>query len=125
LCSLWSCSDDWLETTPLVEATEGNFYRTPGDAYTALVGCYDGLQVVWAGGTSFPVATTVLSDEGFGGGGMSDALGYIMLDEFDKSKSPSELNLYADNWAAYYAGVYRCNVLLNKMDQIDWNGNET
>ena len=125
LCALGACSEDWLDTEPRNSVTDTNFYKTPADAYTALVGCYDGLQVVWAGGASFPVATTVLSDESFGGGGVSDDYNYQMLDEFDKSRSPSALNMYADNWTAYYRAIYRCNVLIGKMDQIEWNGNET
>lgn len=125
LLSVVACNDDWLETQPLDTITEGNFYRTPDDAYTALVGCYDGLQAVWAGGISFPVASEVLSDNCFGGTGNSDGFGYQMIDEFDKSRSASDLNLYEANWEAYYKAVYRCNVLISKMDQIEWEGNES
>lgn len=125
LCALGACSDEWLETQPKDTITEGNFYRTPQDAYTALVGCYDGLQTVWAAGVSFPVASAVLSDDCFGGTGASDGFGYQMLDEFDKSRSPSDRNMFGANWVAYYAAIYRCNVLLNKMDQVEWDGNES
>lgn len=126
LCvALGACSDDWLETQPKDTITEGNFYRTPQDAYKAMVGCYDGLQTVWAAGVSFPVASAVLSDNCFGGTGASDGLGYQMLDEFDKSRSPSDRNIFGPNWEAYYAAVYRCNVLLNKLDQVNWEGNES
>lgn len=124
LFTLGACSDSWLETDPLDTITEGNFYQTPDDAFVALVGCYDGLQTVWAGGTSFPVASAVLSDNCFGGGGSADGYGYQVLDEFDKGLSPSDLNLYEANWEAYYSAVYRCNVLISKMDQINWDGNE-
>jgi hypothetical protein len=85
------------------------------------VGCYDGLQVVWTGGVSMPVASEVFSDDAFGGGGSSDAYTYAMLDEFDPSRSPVDGSVFLSNWTAYYAGVYRCNVFLSKMDQIDWS----
>lgn len=124
LFTLGACNDDWLETSPLDETTEGNFYRTPEDAFTALVGCYDGLQVVWASGISFPIATAVLSDNAFGGTGNSDGFGYQMLDEFDKLRSPADVNLFGPNWEDYYSAIYRCNVLIGKMEQIDWGGNE-
>ena len=44
---LVSC-EDFLTTEPLTTVTDVNYYKTPGDAYTALVGCYDGLQTVWS-----------------------------------------------------------------------------
>lgn len=120
---LVSC-DDFLETDPLTTVTDENYYQTPGDAYSALVGCYDGLQTVWAGGVALPVASEVLSDNCFGGTGASDAYNYQALDEFDITRAPSFQNLYGDNWSAYYGAVYRCNVLLSKMDQIDWGTDE-
>jgi hypothetical protein len=120
-----ACGDGFLDTEPLTTLTDGNFYRTTGDAYKALVGCYDGLQIVWAGGVSFPVASDVFSDDAFGGTGNSDGFGYQMIDEFDKDRSPSDQNMFENNWIAYYRAIYRCNVLLGKMDQIDWTGNET
>jgi len=124
LVALGACKEDFLDTEPKTQVTESNFYKTPDDAYKALVGCYDGLQTVWANGVSFPVASAVLSDNAFGGSGASDGFGYQMLDEFDPSRSPSDQNLFGPNWSSYYAAVYRCNVLINKMDQIDWTGSE-
>ena len=40
LLCLSSCS---LETEPLTQQTDTNFYKTTADAYSALVGCYDGI----------------------------------------------------------------------------------
>ncbi|HEY1009495.1 MAG TPA: RagB/SusD family nutrient uptake outer membrane protein, partial [Daejeonella sp.] len=124
LCMVGACKKDFLETEQKTSVTEENFYKTPGDAFKALVGCYDGLQQVWAGGISFPVASEVMSDNCFGGTGNSDGFGYQMLDEFDRTRSPSDMNLFGDNWGAYYKAIYRCNVLLSKLDQIDWKGQE-
>lgn len=123
LFSLNSCS---LDTEPLTQLTETNFYKNTNDAYTALVGCYDGLQVATGGigGLSFPVTSEVLSDNCFGGVGNSDGYGFQAVDEFDISRSPSDVDLYNNNWIAYYKGLYRCNIFLSKMDQIDWGGDE-
>lgn len=120
-----ACSDSWLDSEPIDTITEENFYKTPSDAYNALVGCYDGLQKVWADGVSFPVASEVLSDNCFGGTGNSDGFGYQLLDEFDKDRSPADANVFNANWEAYYRALYRCNMLINKMDQIEWDGNES
>lgn len=120
LLSLGSCE---LETEPLTQQTDANFYKTTEDAYAALVGCYDGLQVATgAGGLGVPVITEVMSDDCFGGTGASDGYNYAMIDEFDKSRSPSDVDLLNNNWAAYYKAIYRCNIFLMKMDQIDWKG---
>lgn len=118
-----ACTKGWLDTNPITDLTEENFYANPSDAYTALVGCYDGLQIIWAEGVSLPVAAEVLSDNCFGGTGNADGFGYQMLDEFDRLRSPADQNIFGPNWEAYYQAIYRCNMLIGKMDDIEW-GNE-
>ncbi|HEU4791381.1 MAG TPA: RagB/SusD family nutrient uptake outer membrane protein [Flavobacterium sp.] len=123
LLSLGSCS---LETEPITQLTDTNFYKTTNDAYTALVGCYDGLQVATgAGGMGVPVISEVMSDDCFGGTGASDGYNYAAVDEFDITRSPSDVDMLNGNWIAYYKALYRCNVFLSKMDQIDWKGDTT
>lgn len=124
LLAFGACNKSFLDAEDVTQATEQNFYKTPDDAFKALVGAYDGLQAVWAEGISFPVASEILSDNAFGGTGNSDGYGYQMLDEFDKARSPSDMNLFGANWSAYYSALYRINVLLSKMDQIEWDGDE-
>lgn len=119
LLSVGSCKD-FLDVEPITSVTETNYYKTPQDAYKALVGCYDGLQTVWGEGMSFPVASEIMSDNCFGGGGASDSYNYQMIDEFDKLRSPSDQNNFGPNWIAYYKAIYRSNVLISKMDQIEW-----
>ncbi|WEK34308.1 MAG: RagB/SusD family nutrient uptake outer membrane protein [Candidatus Pseudobacter hemicellulosilyticus] len=118
LCA--SACSKFLDTEDVTTATEQNFYKTPGDAYKALVGCYDGLQAVWKDGMALPVAAELMSDNTFGGTGTSDGFGYQMVDEFDKTRSPSDQNMYNANWINYYKALYRCNMLLSKMDGIEW-----
>jgi hypothetical protein len=121
LLCLSSCS---LETEPITQQTDTNFYKTTADANSALVGCYDGLQVATgaSGGVGIPVLSEVMSDDCFGGTGASDGYNYALIDEFDPSRSPSDVDLLNNNWIAYYKAIYRCNVFLMKMDQIDWKG---
>lgn len=124
LLSLAACKKDFLDVEDVKTASEQNFYKTPSDAWKALVGAYDGLQRVWAEGIALPVAAEVMSDNAFGGTGNSDGLGYQMMDEFDKLRSPADVSMFERNWAAYYKAVYRANMLLLKLDQIDWTGSE-
>src|SRR5215203_2327918 len=88
LLAMGGCKKSFLDTEPITSVTDENFYKTPNDAFKALVGCYDGLQVVWSEGVALPVAAEVMSDNTFGGTGASDGFGYQMIDEFDKSRSP-------------------------------------
>ena len=115
-----SCSDSFLDSEPITLVTDGNFYKTKADAEVAIVGCYAGIQEMYASGMAFPVASVVLSDNTFGGTGNNDGLGYQMVDEFDLSRSTGDVNMFDGNWIAYYKALYRINVLLQKMDQIDW-----
>jgi starch-binding outer membrane protein, SusD/RagB family len=123
LLTLGSCKKDFLNTEDVTNATEQNFYKTPEDGFKALVGCYDGLQQVYDNGIAFPLASEVMSDNVFGGTGNSDGLGYRMMDEFDKAVSPADIDMFSGNWAAYYRGIYRCNMLISKLDQINWGTN--
>ncbi|MFW6389119.1 MAG: RagB/SusD family nutrient uptake outer membrane protein [Marinilabiliaceae bacterium] len=123
--ALTGCSDDFLDSTPKTSLTEANFYQTKEDAEIAIVGCYDGLQVLNQEGVAFPVASEVLSDNCFGGTGNNDDYGYQLLDEFDLQRAPSMQNMFEENWKNYYEGIYRVNMLLEKMDQISWEGDTT
>ncbi len=120
-----ACSKSFLDTEDVTSATEQNFYKTPHDAFKALVGCYDGLQQVWKDGIALPIAAEVMADNTFGGTGNSDGFGYQMMDEFDKLRSPSDQNLFNANWINYYKALYRCNMLLSKMEDINWSGSES
>ena len=116
-----SCTKDFLDAEPVTEVTDANFYQTPEDAYAALVGCYDGMQVaVGISGLSYPLASMVLSDNFFGGTGNADGYGFQAVDEFDIGRSPADSNLYGPLWIAYYEAIYRTNVLISKLDQINW-----
>ncbi len=124
LLSTVSCSEDFLDAEPITEVTDANFYRTPEDAYSALVGVYDGMQIVSGiSGLSYPVASMLMSDNMYGGVGNADDYAFQAVDEFDVNRSPTSTNLYEPLWIAYYEALFRANVLINKMDQIDWSEN--
>lgn len=116
-----ACSDSFLDVSSKTESTTGNFYKTEGDAWRALIGCYDGWRLVSSnlGGTSFYLLSTIMSDECFGGTGTGDGRGLQMVDMFDIAQSPSDLQYLSSNWKQYYAGVYRCNeMLLHEADYV-------
>lgn len=123
---LTSCSESFLDTSSKTESNTGTFYTTEGDAYRALIGCYDGWrQTNSAPGVGFYVASEVMSAECFGATGIGDGRGYQAIDRFDISQSPADLNLYETDWIRYYAGVYRCNELISREDQIGWKESDS
>jgi hypothetical protein len=116
---LGSCSD-FLTTQLTSSKTSDSYYQTPSDAATALVGCYNGLDLIWNSGVAVPLMAEVESDNCFGGTGSSDGYGYEMMDEFNKSISPSDVALFEGDWEAYYQAIYRCNTLIGKIGQVKW-----
>jgi len=123
LLALTACKKSFLDTEDITTVSEQNFYKTPSDAYKAIVGVYDGLQRATTGST-FPVLLEVMSDNSFGGTGNADGYGYQMMDEFDKLRSPSDQNLHAEAWTQYYKAIYRANMLLRNIGQVNWAGSE-
>ncbi len=121
---LGSCKSDFLDVEPMTSVLESNFYKTTADAEMALVGCYDGYQRTSSNGNlAFYVASEVLSDNCFGGTGHTDGRAYQVLDRFDQGQSNSDNNLFNGTWTDYYAGIFRCNTLLNKLDGTNFGTN--
>lgn len=120
---LSSCSESFLDVESKTESTTGTFYKTESDAWRALIGCYDGWKLTGYdsnGGFSFYVASEVMADECFGGTGNTDGRNHQLVDRFDITQSPSDLNVFESTWKSYYAAVYRCNELIAHEEQIQW-----
>src|SRR5689334_20670806 len=98
LLSLVACKKSFLDTEDVSTVSDQNFYKTPDDAYKALVGVYDGLQRMWSGGIALPLAAEIMSDNAYGATGNADGFGFQAVDEFDKLRSPSDQNLYSGDW---------------------------
>lgn len=116
-----SCADSFLDVESKTESSTGTFYKTENDAYRALIGCYDGWrQTSSAPSIGFYMGAETMAGECFGGTGNGDDRKYQAIDRFDGSQEPSNLNFYESDWKNYYAGVYRCNELLTREEQIAW-----
>jgi starch-binding outer membrane protein, SusD/RagB family len=119
-----SCGESFLDSQPYTQLSDLNYYKTPQDAYGALVGAYDGLQRMYTAAFSMVVTSEILSDNAFGGLGKADGYGGQLLDEFDPQRSPADRDMLQDVWRDYYRGIYRCNVLLSKLDGVAWENKE-
>ncbi|SEW41161.1 RagB/SusD family nutrient uptake outer membrane protein [Chitinophaga arvensicola] len=111
-----SCGKSFLETLPINSITEEDFYKTPADAYQGLVSAYSVLN--WDGYGNIALSSEIASDNCFGGGGASDN-GW---NQWDKSIKMNDLNSYA--WKKYYTGIYRANKLIQKIDAVDFKGDD-
>ncbi len=115
-----SCSDDFLDRQPLDSQVSSTFYKTEEDAQKALIAIYDVLGYQSSPGISwspFLITADMLSDDAFGGG--SDANDGQDEDELNKFNIPTTNQIVHSIWLRNYVGVYRANLLLEKMDEID------
>ncbi|WP_295128652.1 RagB/SusD family nutrient uptake outer membrane protein [uncultured Chitinophaga sp.] len=112
-----SCSKSFLERDPLNKRTTESFYKTPKDALEALVAVYDVLQL--GGFDNIHLISEIASDNCFGGGGESD-MSWKRWDRFE-----NDINTNDGPWTKYYQGIYRANVLLANIDNVNWGADSS
>ena len=93
----YSCKDDVLDTNPYNKKVTGNFYKTPAEAWEALVAVYSVLD--WGYAEDYIVISETMSDNCFGGGGSGDDLRYQVFDDFDAS---AYTNPIPEAWHKYW-----------------------
>ena len=118
--TLLSCGEDFLDRQPLDQVVSSNFYQTESDATEALVAVYDALGyqsspgVAWA---PFTTVSDILSDDAYAGGG--DANDGLPQDQMNNFVIPTNNQIVHSIWLKNYTGIYRANLLLEKIDEID------
>lgn len=112
-----SCADDFLSTSPITQKTDISYYTNVEEAEEALVGCYDGLQLMSANCMGMFLAPEMSSDECLGGSGTNDGSGYPDLNQFNDNWSYNQ-NLFEGDWTNTYKALNRINTLISKIDQI-------
>jgi hypothetical protein len=110
-----SCSKSFLDRQPVDQKTEEDFYKTPDDAFQALVAAYNILDV--SGYGNIWLSSEITSDDCFGGGGTADN----GPKQWDKFMPYNDLN--ADAWKKYYQGIYRANIFLDKIEGVNFGSN--
>ncbi len=117
ILGLSACSKDFLELEPKTSKLEDNFYKTEDDAFLAVTAIYDALAVQnWQ---FVPVMSDIKSDDAFAGGDQSgtDMIQYQEQERFAIDKENAAVSAL---WSRCYSGIYRANLLLEKVDQIQW-----
>lgn len=115
-----SCGDSFLDTSPTGSKAAGQA-MSGEDAEYMLTGCYDGYQQAFSyGGAQFHIASEIMSDDCFAGGGIGDNTNFLAIDEFDKGQV-SEASMMEDYWKKYYTAINRCNSLLDGEGSVSWS----
>lgn len=114
----YGCKKDFLELTPKGIKLENNYYQTQNELFQGVVAAYDVLT--WGGSAgqwSMDLGLlNAASDDCYAGGSdASDQPSWVAYDAF--SLSPT-LGPQTGLWNKYYAGIYRCNLILDKIDGV-------
>lgn len=109
-----SCDKSFLDTRQAGVYTVDEFYQTDLQAFQAIMGSYDYIQNVWENVEYTPQQTyTMMSDEVYAGGSSrGDAL---RLEEVNEFRHSSNNSLMSDLFSQCYNGIYRSNVILEKI----------
>lgn len=118
---LSSCKEDFLEVKPKGRNLESNYYLNAGEAYNGLIAAYD--PVGWVAGSLFEKvsALSAASDDHYAGGGSATDINQLQVwsnYKLDPSTGPQE-----DMWRRGYQGIFRANVLLQKLPGVPMDEN--
>jgi len=115
------CSDEILTKNSPNEVTAANFYKNSEDAVAAVNAVYDPLQYRGLFKNSYWSIGDIASDDAYkGDGGKSDGPAWWEFDLFDINSTNA---LLADSWADSYTGIYRANIALKEIPNIDMDSN--
>lgn len=113
-----SCKKDFLELKPKGTELETNFYKNKEQIFQGLVATYDVLG--WEGTDGWNMQLGLLnaaSDDCFAGGSdASDQPNWVAWDNFTLNPL---LGPQSGLWRKNYAGVYRANLLLQKIEEVE------
>lgn len=115
---LTSCGTEFLDLKPRGTQLETSFYQTEEQIFEALVATYDVLQ--WGGTNGWTMKLGLLnaaSDDCYAGGSdASDQPSWVAYDNFTLDPF---LGPQAGLWNKGYSGIYRANLLLEKIEDVE------
>ena len=111
------CTKDFLDRDPIIGLTVENFYRTEEDALAAVNAAYAALQFELTPAGHFRwFWGDIMSDDAVkGGSGDNDVFDLLLLETF---QGPVNTALLESEWTANYEGIYRANVVLERVPGI-------
>lgn len=115
LFSVISCSEDFLTVKPKGTDLESNYYKDEAQAYAGLAAVYDVLGKQSKGFENMICMLNSGSDDFFaGGGGATDGAGIHAFSDY----TLSQVTIPRSFWSDFYQGIFRANVLLQKLPNV-------
>lgn len=114
-----ACGEDFLDIEPRSENTAFGFLETEEDAELAVIGLYDFLQSSGVYGQNLAYFTEAYSDHARHRDGGRAGSRYLEFAEFNVNANNLVLN---PTWDACYNGIQRANLILNRIDAIEMDG---
>ncbi len=115
----YSCSDDFVQQAPKYSIDSENYFNSGSDYYDALIGAYDLLQSSYVNVILGEIAS---NNTLCGGESATDVVGWQQID--DMIHTPVNSNL-KNVWDWMFAGVQRCNYIMEFKDKTDFDGKES
>ena len=122
--ALQSCGESFLDVVPYSFTSPENFYKTQVDFELALNGCYDNINAssvqglgnydTWGRGLYFILNGT--TDEMITQG-TSVPVEYA---QWGYGAYTTDNKFIKNNWFFFYAGINRCNYLLEKINAVEF-----
>jgi len=118
-----SCAESFLDVESKTEPNSDSYYANQAQAWRAVVGCYNGwlMTTTSPGPFGFMLTSIMMSDECYGGGAYGNDFNALVIDRFETRYAPQETSIMQPDWNAYYAGLYRCNVYMQKSEGISFD----
>ena len=114
--ALFSCSDEFVEQDPVYAIDAENYFNSKTDYENALIGAYDMLHSTYVNVLMGEIAS---DNTRSGGESATDVPGFQQVDEM--THTPVNANL-KNLWDWTFAGVQRCNYILEFKDKTDFQG---
>lgn len=112
LLLLGSCKKSFIELTPKGQFLTQNYYANRDQAYTGLVAVYDVMRKNAGGFENMITMMNAGSDDNYaGGGGATDGTGMQSFSNYTINPNTVPRSF----WSDYYQGVFRANILLQKL----------
>lgn len=116
--SVTACKKDFLDKKPIVGVTEENFYRTEADALAAVNAAYATLQFQLSPAGHFRwFWGDIMSDDAIKGGSSDNDVNTLL--QLETFKGPKTTDLLESEWEADFEGIYRANVVLERVPAIE------
>jgi hypothetical protein len=121
LVLLGSCKKDFITLTPKGQFLTDNYYQNRDQAYSGLVAAYDVMRKNAGGFENMITMMNAGSDDNYaGGGGATDGAGIQGFSNYTINPGIMPLSF----WGDHYQGIFRANILLQKLPGTTMNAAE-